>query len=462
MIFNEEVLFLHVPKTGGMSVTEFLLRRLPTPVTFTAPEASDEPGRARFLQGRRHETLAEAASLLSYRGVDIDDFGLILATMRNPYELEVSRYHYLRLDNEWDDNESRRLALENEFPVYLRQAGFFGSAPPRFERYYQLAGRVPANLRILRFESLESDLCRHIAPFVSDRPRENYLEVENATEHSPYWEHYDAEAEELCYQRHRWLFDSGYFARRDDFRSSGGAHRASRPFRKVAVPQEIRTISRRWDPDPAVFSRYLEERLAVGDLADQRVLCVEGTLDLTIGVVSGDLQVGHLCSVEEDQDVVDFYEDRFDRADLSFARCDLAAGESLVGALDEQTPQFDLLVIRRAFDQTLRPALENLLTQLDSVAADDAALVMSVPVAQRTGLKSFINNLLDQGLECGPDDYLEQEWALGVMPFFGIENLRSLLAEHRWRLGELHEPAGLYAHHFVATRIKDEMTPELK
>jgi hypothetical protein len=154
LIFNEDVLFLHVPKTGGMSVTEYLLRRLRTPVTVTAPEPSDEPSRARFLQGRRHETMAEAASELSYSGIDIDDFALILATMRNPYELEVSRYHYLRLANAWDSTEAQRIALDNEFPDYLRQAGFFGSAPPRFERYYQLAGRVPPNLRILRFENL--------------------------------------------------------------------------------------------------------------------------------------------------------------------------------------------------------------------------------------------------------------------------------------------------------------------
>ena len=61
MLFNKDLLFLHVPKTGG-TTTQYLLDALPPPVCYAHPFPGDEPVPPGVVQvaGTRHESLAEA------------------------------------------------------------------------------------------------------------------------------------------------------------------------------------------------------------------------------------------------------------------------------------------------------------------------------------------------------------------------------------------------------------------
>jgi hypothetical protein len=58
MIFTKDVVFLHPPKTAGMSTTEYLLAVLPTPIFLSQP-IQDDVLREGVIQlaGKRHETL---------------------------------------------------------------------------------------------------------------------------------------------------------------------------------------------------------------------------------------------------------------------------------------------------------------------------------------------------------------------------------------------------------------------
>ena len=47
-------------------------------------------------EGSRHERLTEAAASLARFGRRLEDFDTIISIMRNPYDMEVSRYHFLR------------------------------------------------------------------------------------------------------------------------------------------------------------------------------------------------------------------------------------------------------------------------------------------------------------------------------------------------------------------------------
>src|SRR5687768_17179154 len=119
MLFSRDLLFIHVPKTGGMVVTEYLLRTLPRPVHYSHPhdpQHGGDPG-IEEIPGSRHETLGEARRILSERGIRVHDLPLIIAVVRNPYDLEVSRYAYLQRGEPWDWGREQSLALSESFDV---------------------------------------------------------------------------------------------------------------------------------------------------------------------------------------------------------------------------------------------------------------------------------------------------------------------------------------------------------
>jgi len=99
MVFNHDVLFLHVPKTGGVSVTNYLLQVLPAPVYYVTKGPiglADAREGVSFIPGEAHQTLATARKFLPGHGFELEQFPRILATLRNPYDLTVSYYTYKR------------------------------------------------------------------------------------------------------------------------------------------------------------------------------------------------------------------------------------------------------------------------------------------------------------------------------------------------------------------------------
>jgi hypothetical protein len=99
MVFNRDVLFLHVPKTGGVSVTNYLLQVLLAPVYYVTKgpigQAAAREG-VSFIGGEAHQTLATARRFLRGHGFELEQFPRIFATIRNPYDLAVSYYTYKR------------------------------------------------------------------------------------------------------------------------------------------------------------------------------------------------------------------------------------------------------------------------------------------------------------------------------------------------------------------------------
>src|SRR3712207_5922984 len=100
-VFSKDLLFLHVPKTGGGSVPDYLLGVLPRPFYYVRPKQFRRQlgDGVHWLPGRGHWTLAEAADLVKEHGFDVTSLPLILAVLRNPYDLAVSLYGFLRRPN---------------------------------------------------------------------------------------------------------------------------------------------------------------------------------------------------------------------------------------------------------------------------------------------------------------------------------------------------------------------------
>jgi hypothetical protein len=98
MVFSKDLLFLHIQKTGGTSVTEFLLNALPPPVYYMAalPKSHIHRAGLTHLPGSSHLKLREAAAVVREYGFELESFPVIMATIRNPYDLAVSMYAYRR------------------------------------------------------------------------------------------------------------------------------------------------------------------------------------------------------------------------------------------------------------------------------------------------------------------------------------------------------------------------------
>lgn len=225
MIFNDDVLFLHVPKTGGLSVTRYLLDTLPKPLAITHPIYDDGLDRRGITQvdGARHESMAEARDILRALGRDIPQFRMVMVGMRNPYDQEVSRYAYLRQGHHWESGPEQDLALASDFETFAigncqaggrwNQYGLEGGRPRPNEirDYYMLDGALPDNLTVIRFEHLADDLLGALAAIgIVGAPE---FPWDNRSDHSAYATYYSPAAEAAVYDRYRWVFDQGFYGR---------------------------------------------------------------------------------------------------------------------------------------------------------------------------------------------------------------------------------------------------------
>lgn len=208
MIYNDELLFIHAPKTAGMSLTDALLRGLRGQVYITVPHGHGARAAGEvILEGRRHETLPMAAAHFAHRGEDLRRFQAIVAVVRNPYDLELSRFHYLRKGHAHDRGAAQDLALAGDFGAFaLKSRWWFGN----FADFYTLDGRMPDTLRVLRFENLAADFDAVCSGFLTGRTPLPRL---NATEHGTVDQHLTPSSETAIFQKYRWLFDTGFYPR---------------------------------------------------------------------------------------------------------------------------------------------------------------------------------------------------------------------------------------------------------
>jgi hypothetical protein len=232
VLFTSEVLFVHPPKTAGMAVTRYLIDTLRGEKFITLPAGHERSGEgATILPGTRHETLVQARDFFATRGQAIERFKHVLAVIRNPYEIEVSRFHYLRLGRPWDAGLAQEIAMSGDFVRFVREVPYPRGTPIPIEDYYTLDGIIPPNLRLLRQERLEADLRGLFGPgrleawlrLKLNRPRPR-LEVLNDSQHADWREYISAEVEPFIYERYRWLFK--FYGRYDP---NGSAPVASRP-----------------------------------------------------------------------------------------------------------------------------------------------------------------------------------------------------------------------------------------
>lgn len=154
MIYNPEVAFIHVPKTGGMSMTRFLVNALDGPVTVVAPanayehslalaETPQAAAKVMHVNGRRHETCPQAIELMEAQKWRKPPCAF--AMIRHPVDLMLSYYKHMRKPHIWKlrglSRETLRgppkTAMEETFDDFCRQELFYCMSDETLLDYYR-------------------------------------------------------------------------------------------------------------------------------------------------------------------------------------------------------------------------------------------------------------------------------------------------------------------------------------
>lgn len=216
-IFCKDLLFIHVPKAGGSSVTDYLVRTLPPPVYYVLPTpqvALRDLGLI-HVPGNMHLTLPEARRVVGPYGFDLDRFPMILSVMRNPYDAAVSHYFFFR-DRDVIDaerNPIQRLARDLTFEQYAVNVILYAKQYflGRLYDFYHVDGAIPPNARIANFEYLAAEVTDALAGI--GMTSQDAFPWRNKSQHRPFASYYDEDAERAVYLRTKWVFEQGYYER---------------------------------------------------------------------------------------------------------------------------------------------------------------------------------------------------------------------------------------------------------
>lgn len=212
MLWTDDFLFLHFPKTAGKSLTRALVQTLGRPMTCVVSKGQvreladcDHAGLT-IIEEWAHENMRAARKRLVQYDKTLESFKAIILGIRNPYDLMVSNYFFMRKTYEHNrEKENFRIAMENNFEDYTVKVGF---AP--IENWMTINGRRPENLRIIRFEHLQKDFDALADEFGFASIALPHI---NPSSHDHYTAYLTPTAEGAIYQKLKYLFDQGFYNR---------------------------------------------------------------------------------------------------------------------------------------------------------------------------------------------------------------------------------------------------------
>ena len=101
-----------------------------------------------------HQTVSQAKAILAVRGKRIEDFRAVFVGVRDPYDMAVSRYFFMRRTYQWNQDRptfrmAHELPFEDFWSTYRANLG---------DAFLTIDGAVLENQRFIRFETLQEDL----------------------------------------------------------------------------------------------------------------------------------------------------------------------------------------------------------------------------------------------------------------------------------------------------------------
>lgn len=227
MIFNKDILFLHVGKTGGSSARTYLRTILKRPI-YTVISNDDKKHYTfyRKLKSRikgehlifnnPHSSLKEAIAIIGQYGLKINLFKKIICVVRNPYDLELSLYYHLRkesvresiLSHQRNEGLIRMKSAEGTFEEFV-SARIYHRLNMKFEDYIMLENSIPPNVEIIRFEEI-SEKFEEIANIYGGGNSFKFPHL-NKSERELNIEDIKLSTREIIEDKYRWIFENHYY-----------------------------------------------------------------------------------------------------------------------------------------------------------------------------------------------------------------------------------------------------------
>jgi len=219
MIFNNDLIFIHIGKTGGLSCSEYLLHNLQPPVYNCHREALNEMIKTDGIVPRtdvgRHCTLAEALDYIGQlNGKQLKDFAKVVAVIRHPYTLEYSFYKHLQKPSVRERRKSPPHLLElakGDFKTFVERAGYHRPDHTQ-DDFVRLGNEIPICVEFIKFEQLTVAFPQAVSRFFRKGAHAS-LPHHNRTEYqSNIGKELTDDVKELIYQKHKFMFDSGLYS----------------------------------------------------------------------------------------------------------------------------------------------------------------------------------------------------------------------------------------------------------
>lgn len=199
-----------------------LRRKLKGKVYYSVPKGHASPyerleqflGKLAIIEGLRHENLEQAEILLAREKLDLklEDFRVIFSLIRNPYQLIISRYNYLRnIQRHNLDGKAAQLARQGDFKKFV----LYAPEQCTINKFLPI-GKFEhlTNHKIIRFEDMAETVNELLKEYLSKAI--DFSRVINSSGPKDVKKYIcDHETEVAIYDRYRVLFENGYYERMD-------------------------------------------------------------------------------------------------------------------------------------------------------------------------------------------------------------------------------------------------------
>ena len=171
MLYTKDFLMLHYPKTAGTSASVYFCKNFPKPIFgCVSPGLIDQLGMSEtddvhLLSDGDHWNFQITRDHLASKGLDIAAFKALILPIRNPYDLVVSHYNFLKQAYERTpalrDRPAFKLAAESTFTEFCEKNRMIELAnflPPD-----ELKDQLP--VEIIKFEDMRGAFSRLLAKY---------------------------------------------------------------------------------------------------------------------------------------------------------------------------------------------------------------------------------------------------------------------------------------------------------
>ena len=195
----------------GIKLLEFL-KEVNSSLPFDEIDKLKQIGQEIMIPWKRHANLVEAAAYLKDKNLLIEDFKLIMVVIRDPVELDFSYYKHLRTPryikklSQKPINAEKLEAAQKDYPYFARKP--FTHFRGELKDFFEMDGRIPGNMKIVRFENLAEEITDLVKPYtIADVgfPHRNKSPENFARPALP------VEAIQSIYNKYQWIYEKGFY-----------------------------------------------------------------------------------------------------------------------------------------------------------------------------------------------------------------------------------------------------------